>query len=36
MKEEEWKAKVEKSANLNNTIHVIDNCVPELSKVQVM
>lgn len=33
MKEEEWKAKVAKYANLKNMIRVIGKCLPKLSKV---
>lgn len=33
---EELKAKVANYANLKNTIHVIDKCLAELSKVQII
>lgn len=36
MKEQERKAKVAKYANQKNMIHVLDKCLAELSKVQII
>lgn len=36
MKEEEWKAKVAKYANLKNVTQMMGKCLAELAKVQII